>query len=892
MKISQFFLGTTGALGVALLFSSGQVAAQGQSASASAMLEEVIVTARRREESLTDLPLSVAAITADTMQAQGIYDIMDVSNFVPNVNFTHTNRRAVTALYIRGIGNNSPVPLRSTGAGVYIDGHYLPNTVGQMLNTVDVERIEVMRGPQGTLFGKNTTGGAINVISAKPGGDFESSLLLRAGDHGQQDFRGMLNLPINDTVAARFSVAKETSDGWHTNRFFGETYGATDLNAFSTSFRITPNDNWMIDLGFRGNYQDDDNAPGRCNVYPNQAVVNNLANRNPGGGMNLPANDPRVLALHPPQIYTGPTYENGRGQWGGSTNFGMGVRANIGGHIERLYPGATLDMWAECEADAAAGDFVFSSEKRTFLKLDNENINVTVQWDSAGEVGAFDNLNFKTIASTHQTDYAYFQDRDFSPFPVNALGTPPIPGGARDRKTDSLELLLTADASDRVSFILGTHFYKDFVHNGKNCLELARANFAQLSDPNSGFSIECMPDGGTGFDWMPYPRAVPGGPESSGRAGNVSAESEAVFGHATFQLNDNWTLDAGVRYTSEDRGFNQTEFAAAAGTCKFGGPGDPDPSTICEPDYILTYGSMFLDGFYNDQAANFTATTPMLSLTRDFEESMIYFTYSEGFLSGAFNDELNVNLVPELAPLLTYGPEYVANYEAGFKGTFADGRVRLAGAIFKMDYTDKHEGIGIDNSEGQFGNESNISIITNAASVDISGIEFELRAAPWDGGFVSLDFGVLDSKYGEFTSFDPDNPNAVGGIVDQSNLSIADFSPDYTVNASIEHQFQLGNGATLTPLLGVYAQDDYDFRGNLDTSVNERSYCFQPAYSTMRARVTYRSAEDNWQASLFGSNIADERYFDWCGNGRGGVMMSRFGRPDTWGLEFRYDWGN
>ena len=77
-----------------------------------------------------------------------------------------------------------------------------------------------------------------------------------------------------------------------------------------------------------------------------------------------------------------------------------------------------------------------------------------------------------------------------------------------------------------------------------------------------------------------------------------------------------------------------TEFADAAGTCKFGDPGDLDPSTICEPDYILTYESMFLDGFYNDQAANFTATTPMLSLTRNFEESMIYFTYTEGFLSG------------------------------------------------------------------------------------------------------------------------------------------------------------------------------------------------------------------------------------------------------------------
>ncbi len=182
MNVSKLILGSTGVLSTALLLSSGQVAAQGQSASAAAMLEEIVVTARRREETMADLPLSVAAITADAMQAQGVYDIMDVSNFIPNVNFTHTGRRSITALYIRGIGNSSPIPLRATGAGVYIDGHYLPNTVGQMLNTLDVERIEVMRGPQGTLFGKNTTGGAINIVSAKPGPDFESSVLLRAGD--------------------------------------------------------------------------------------------------------------------------------------------------------------------------------------------------------------------------------------------------------------------------------------------------------------------------------------------------------------------------------------------------------------------------------------------------------------------------------------------------------------------------------------------------------------------------------------------------------------------------------------------------------------------------------------------------------------------------------------
>ncbi len=107
MRIYKAIIGALAPLAGVLLLAPGQAVAQGQSASAAAMLEEIIVTARRREESLTDLPMSVVAISADAMQAQGIYDIMDLSDFVPNVNFTHTGRRSITALFIRGIANSS-----------------------------------------------------------------------------------------------------------------------------------------------------------------------------------------------------------------------------------------------------------------------------------------------------------------------------------------------------------------------------------------------------------------------------------------------------------------------------------------------------------------------------------------------------------------------------------------------------------------------------------------------------------------------------------------------------------------------------------------------------------------------------------------------------------------
>ena len=257
--------------GLLLSAPAQQAAAQATAGSAS-LLEEIVVTARRREETLTDLPLSVAAISADAMQAQGIYNIDQVGEFVPNLTFTNTDRRHVKAIYIRGIGNDSPVSIRPTGTGVYLDGQYLPNTMGQMLSTVDIERIEVMRGPQGTLFGKNTTGGAINIVTQKPTQEFEADVLLRVGDYGQQDLKAMVNVPINDMVAGRFSVMKETMDGHFYNKYHNMDYGAYDVDGFGAAFRITPNDNWIIDFSARANYQNDDDEGVQCRVAPSQGA--------------------------------------------------------------------------------------------------------------------------------------------------------------------------------------------------------------------------------------------------------------------------------------------------------------------------------------------------------------------------------------------------------------------------------------------------------------------------------------------------------------------------------------------------------------------------------------------------------------------------------------------
>ena len=878
MKLTQHTAWSAAAISAGLLLSAPaeQVAAQATAGSAS-LLEEVIVTARRREETLQDLPLSVAAISADAMQAQGIYNIDQVGEFVPNLTFTNTDRRHVKAIYIRGIGNDSPVSIRPSGTGLYLDGQYLPNTMGQMMSTVDIERVEVLRGPQGTLFGKNTTGGAINIVTQKPTQEFEADVLLRVGDYGQQDLKAMVNIPFSDTVAGRFSVIQEQMDGHFFNQTLNKDVGAYDVDGFGAAFRITPNDNWTIDLSARANYQDDDDEGVQCRAFPDQGAYDTM----------VAEFGAAALAGYSPQ-------PGGVGGWGGAN-----ANSTVG-HIDRLYRGATLDFWDDCTSQNQQGPFVTSQQKDTFLKLDNEFLNTTLTWDSAGQIGAFDNLNVKTILAGQRTDLWYLADRDGSFLSIDELGGTG-PRGLR-RETRTAEFLVTADVNDRLSFIAGYHYFDDESQAGQRsqngCLAIFEQNFqggaGPLGDPNSGLRIPCQSDGGGQFDRL-ADRTAAGGPGVSGRDGYEVNMSDAVFAHMTYNLTDDWSMNLGVRWTEESRIFHQLEWNGEEGSCSFAGSGiDPiGSSQLCPLQLVLDYGAWADRGFYNNAELEFSETTPMISFNRSLaggdvlEDGMIYFSYAEGFLAGSFNDELNATANPLVAPLVSYDPESVNNFELGFKGTFLDGRMRLAAALFYMDYQDKQETVTLENPTGEFGPDPSIEITSNAATVDIYGLELEVRAQPWDGGFITFDFGWLDNEYGQFAAFDPDS----GTTIDRSNLTIEDYSPEFTLNMSVEHTFQLGNGGSITPMLGMYWQDDYDFEEGLDAS-GPVSYCFQPSYAKFRGRVTYLPESANWQASLFGSNLNDEVYYEICGFGRAGVFDYRYGNPQTYGLEFQYFWGN
>jgi iron complex outermembrane receptor protein len=181
-------------------------------------LEEVTVTAQRREERLQDTPIAVTAFTSTAIERLGVSNVQQLAEFVPNVRFDFTapisGASNAAGVFIRGIGQSDFALTTEAGVGTYVDGVYMSRSLGGVLDVLDIERMEVLRGPQGTLFGRNTIGGAISIVSAKPSDEFSGSSELQLGSSNRLYLRGTVNLPLTDTLKVRITASSKQRDGY------------------------------------------------------------------------------------------------------------------------------------------------------------------------------------------------------------------------------------------------------------------------------------------------------------------------------------------------------------------------------------------------------------------------------------------------------------------------------------------------------------------------------------------------------------------------------------------------------------------------------------------------------------------------------------------------------
>ncbi len=224
-------------------------------------LGTVTVTATRVEESLQDIPISVTALSADELDDKNIETVVDLAAAVPNVSSTNGPQGGSDAnFFVRGVGQFDFIITNDPAVGIYVDGVYLGRTVGALLDTGDVERIEVLRGPQGTLFGRNTIGGAINVTSRLPNLDaFEGSAKITVGERERLDIQAGFSAPLSDTFGVRLFAQSRSQEGWATRPSDGATFGDFERVSLSGSalWQASPDLQFVL----RADYSDDGGSP-------------------------------------------------------------------------------------------------------------------------------------------------------------------------------------------------------------------------------------------------------------------------------------------------------------------------------------------------------------------------------------------------------------------------------------------------------------------------------------------------------------------------------------------------------------------------------------------------------------------------------------------------------
>ncbi|NND67117.1 MAG: TonB-dependent receptor [Halioglobus sp.] len=213
------------------------------------VLEEVKVTARKREENLQDTPISITALSGTLIQQTKMFNVQDIEQRTPNLSIRSSDNGVSSALqaYLRGVGQFDFALTVDPGVGLYVDGIYLARTIGSNFQLADIEQVQILRGPQGTLFGKNTIGGAINVTTRRPSGETNYSAEFTGGEDNYIAFDGYLEFPITDTAAASVAVLTKNSDGWQ-KRDRGDDAGNDDTWAVRSHLDLDVTDDWNSHL--------------------------------------------------------------------------------------------------------------------------------------------------------------------------------------------------------------------------------------------------------------------------------------------------------------------------------------------------------------------------------------------------------------------------------------------------------------------------------------------------------------------------------------------------------------------------------------------------------------------------------------------------------------------
>lgn len=878
-----------------LLFAQAVIGQQEQDSSEressqSPEMEEIIVTATKRATDLMTTPVAVSAVSQERLTDQNVSDVTDLGDLVPNMQVGTSPSDSGVQVTVRGITSNNFTELGDPTVSIHVDGMYSPRPQAGLALLHDVERVEILRGPQGTLFGRNSTSGSINIVTSNPSsGSTDGSLEFDVASFSKIAGRGWFNLPLGDSAALRVSTMFEQADSY--------------LDQSSDEFDLE------LDV-------DGDGVP----EIPADGIPNTDQRR------NKPVDDSDAyFAVN---------------RWA--------VRAALRFEFVDY---ADVKLTYDLYSDASPGGISLKDCEKaegTFFECDHDlwhaRINVpgeldftinTFRLEAVSEYFEDYSIEYRVAASTQDRFQQYDGDG-------GAFADPEHPGyGILRFCCGAPPLVRDAAAFERLGFPIQVKFpfedlqlttrdstYSSVVHelqiksNWSRPLNWIAGVFVMAEENSIRFDVELPWCCGGGI-----PLA------QSFVQPDRGVETQAIFAQFDYSLEPDVNLTLGYRQTWDEKYDRMGSNHSTIGYWVNPGLYDPaasfwyeswgligvvpgwhaDPAWYQSDKLNSDMGSLAEDfpdripGTDNTYTADWNQGTWRLGA--DYlvnSELFVYGSVASGFKAGGFGDKVDVCECGEVTAF-AYDPEEVITYEAGMKAEVLDRKMRLLGSVFLSDYSNMQRTSWVIVGRSQHTDrEIGTLLTTNLAEANIFGIELEFDwLEPWRGGhvfgwasYLNAEIGKLEDGADGLFCFeraymgleacpaeDFSQPLEGGGFRRPTDLSgnKLPWSPEWSFSVTAEHSVWTSNGYQYGPSLTLNWQSEMFFN---DTNYDDGAFhAGQEGFLTVNVNFKIINERQAWALVAFGYNMTDQVIRSWADPGPG-YWRANFFPPRSMGLRF------
>ena len=770
------------------------------------VLEEVMVTATRRSaENIQTTPVAITALTGDQVMTFAVRDLNDIAADVPGLSSGTVSAFKSAQFAMRGVSETTIILYKESPVAVMQDDFVVPHIQTANLEMFDIENIEVLRGPQGTLFGKNTTGGVISVRTKRPDlGENYAQTQLQYGSFGTTNANAALNLSVGETLSFRFAGMYLNSDGYYKNN---AVYGP-----IGTPLPINSSYTGQSGAGDGSDIGGDDVFSGRAKML--WAPTDNFNLLFQYEMVRDNGDTPPIVQESIPTQQLVPPYTPGYyvPAWG--------------------YPVGTGDPLKRAGVTNRVDDILNLNGGH---QVDIDGFYLNSDWSFTDNYTLYFNAGTRKQESRLPSSY------------VGVTGPISLFDASRDddRKTQQMEARVGSNLDGPFNFTTGAFYQSD---DTEFCV-------AQLVGFLDGFGIPTPTD-----YFNNNPRLL---------CNTQDATAWALYFDGTYDVTDDFHISAGYRYSDEKKDW-------AGRPMRFALDGTPikDLNEFLDGADFEKYpeGVVYNSHSWNEPSYRFV-------LGYDFSDRQFgYFSFNHSFKSGGYNDQLGTQLDPitDFAAEPTK-PELADSFEIGYKATSEDGAAFLAIDTYYVTYKDAQKTFNVSFPPPNPGQET---LFFNAATEDVYGVEAEGAWAVSDNFLLRWNGSYMHAKFGKFEA----DTNYDGIIdVDLSDKPVT-RAPKWMGTIGGTYTHPIGNrGNNLEFGLRVSYEDKSiasytDVPGAHDPFLN--------AKTLVDLNLTFRDSKDRYYLSLLGSNLLDDRYRTGSLSVATLWIMSAYGPPRFWGIEF------